>query len=199
VRLRALQLRSSNKAFARAMKGFEKRGLAPKWDQSLTILEAGSKSTAAIEGRSIRPASYQQTFTDGSYELTLITYSNSSSQWEGILYFHNPYEDDTYSAQITTPATAAWDTAYEYWYPPDGGDPTCGGGAYEVQGRLSPGPKDGFVPTSYNSTARPMVRGGFWGRIRNWISCVWGHRDGFGWCPDLWCAIQYGWFLVSHC
>src|SRR5258708_15926111 len=48
VRLRALQLRSSNKAIVRAMKCFEKRGLAPKWDQSLTILDAGSKSTAAI-------------------------------------------------------------------------------------------------------------------------------------------------------
>ena len=65
--------KQTHKAIVRAMKGFEKRGLAPRWDQSLTIFEAGSKSTAAIERRSIRPASYQQTFTDGSYELTLIT------------------------------------------------------------------------------------------------------------------------------
>jgi hypothetical protein len=181
------------------MRDFEKRGKEPKWDQSLTVLEAGPTSTASIAGRDMTRVSYPQTWTDGSYELTLVTYSNSSSQWEGILYFHNPYEDDTYASLITTPATAQWDTEYEYWFPPDGGDPTCGGGACEVYGRLSQGPNASFVPTSYKSTAGPMVRGGFWGRIKSWIGCVWRHRDGFGWCPDLWCAIQYGYFLISNC
>lgn len=58
VRLRAHQLRSSNKAMARAMKDFEKRGLEPKWDQSLTVLETTSNSTAAISGRALQRASY---------------------------------------------------------------------------------------------------------------------------------------------
>jgi hypothetical protein len=200
VRLRALQLRSSNLAIARAMKGFEKRGQTPKWDQSLTILETGSKSRAMIEGRAIKPVSYPQTFSDGTYELTLITYSNSSSQWEGILYFHNPYEDDTYAALITTPATSQWDTEYEYWFPPDGGDPTCGGGSCEVQGRLSQRPKAGFVSTSHNSLAGRMVRGGFWGRIKQWVGCVWTQaRLGAYWCSDLWCALGVLGSAILHC
>lgn len=198
VRLRALQLRSSNKAIARAMKGFEKSGRAPKWDQSLTILEADSKSAAAVEGRAIRRVSSPQY---GSYEVTLITYSNSSSEWEGVIYIHNPYEDDTYAALISTPATAAWDTVYEYWYPPDGGDPTCGGGYCEVQGRLTPGmgqaPKTGFMNASH--TTGPLGKPGFFGRIRAWIGCVWSHRSLFGLCQDLVCAYHAAIFLASNC
>lgn len=184
------------------MKGFEKRGLAPKWDQSLTILDADPKSTAAIEGRPIRPVAYPQNLSDGTYELTLITYTNNTSQWEGVVYFHNPYEDDTYSALATTPETTDWDTVYEYWYPPDGGDPTCGGGACEVQGRLMPGiknsPKASFMNASH--TLGPLAKPGFFGRIRSWVSCIGRWVRGVGYyCEDLLCAVTTGWTAIKTC
>lgn len=199
-RLRAHQLQSSNRAIARAMKDFEKRGKEPKWDQSLTVLEADSNSASTFAGPAIRRVSYPQTWSDGSYELTVITYSNSSSQWEGIVYLHNPYEDDVYAALITTPATAEWDTVYEAWYPPDGGDPTCGGGYCELS-RLTPGmksaPRTGFINAS--NTTGPLARRGFFGRIKQWVGCVWRNRGLIGLCDSLWCALQAIGFLASHC
>ena len=80
VRLRSYQLRLTNKAIARAMKDFEKSGREPMWGRSLTILEPSSNSTATIAGRAIERVSYPQSWSDGSYELTLITYSSSSSE-----------------------------------------------------------------------------------------------------------------------
>lgn len=94
-RLRAQQLRSTNKAIARAMKELESRGMSPKWDQSLTVFQTRSDSTTNANGEALKKVSYPQTWVDGSYELTLITYSSSNSQWEGIIYLHNPNEDDT--------------------------------------------------------------------------------------------------------
>lgn len=195
-RLRAQQLRLTNKAIRRAMRDLEKRGLAPKWDQSLTILQAKPRSTASANGGSIQRVSYPQTWSDGSYELTLITYSNGNSQWEGIIYLHNPYEDDTYEALISTPATAPWDTVYEYWYPPDGGDPGCGGGPCVVYGRVNPNasqaPGAKFVKAGYSAATGVLAKPGFWGRIKRWIGCVW---NTCGWarelCPDLACFAYY--------
>lgn len=204
VRLRAHQLKSSNKALARAMKDFDKRGLEPNWDQSMTVLDPSSNSTATISGRALQRVSYPQTQTwsDGSYELTLITYSNSSSQWEGILYFNNPNEDDTYEARILTPSNAEWDTAYEYWYPPDGGDPQCGGGSCPLYGistpRLLQAPKTRLVNASYS--AEPMGRRGIWGRIKQWAKCVWQDAvAGAYFCSSLWCWLGEVGSAILNC
>lgn len=201
VRLRAQQLRSTNKAIARAMKDLENRGLSPKWDQSLTILQTKSTSTAHIAGGAIQRVSYPQTWTNGSYELTLITYSNGHSQWEGIIYLHNPNEDDTYESLISTPASVAWDTVYEYWYPPDGGGGQCYGGhcTSQLDPKSSQNPKLGFINALYKSPTATLRTPGIFGRIKRWVGCVWGHRDLFGWCQDLVCAVQAAWFLISNC
>ena len=202
VRLRAHQLQSSNRGIARAMKDFEKRGLEPKWDQSLTLLEPASISTATIAGRALRPVSSPQTWSDGTYELTLITYSMSSSQWEGIIYFQNPYENDTYAALITTPGLAEWDAAYEYSYPPDGGDPQCGGGECQLQGRSSSRLTQPFQTRFVNASLSPdpTVRRGIWGRIKRWAKCVWNEAVlGAYWCGDLICELGVIGSAILNC
>lgn len=202
VRLRAHQLRLSNKAISRAMMDFEKRGLQPRWDQSRTILQATLGPTGRIPGASLQRVSYPQTWIDGSYELTLITYSNSTSQWEGIVYLHNPYEDDAYSALIITPATAEWDTVYEYWYPPDGGDPTCGGGYCELQGQLNQkiSQTKNWQFTNAAHTPGPLARPALFGRIKRWVKCAWNTARGAGIiCEDLVCFVGAAWWAIKNC
>jgi hypothetical protein len=57
VRLRAQQLRSTNKAIARTMHDLENRGLSPKWDQSLTVLQTKTTSAASIAAGAVQRVS----------------------------------------------------------------------------------------------------------------------------------------------
>jgi hypothetical protein len=191
VKLHVRHLSSTNKAIARAMKDFEKRGLVPSWENSFTLMSVSDGTTGqAAQQQHLQRVSYApDTFTSGDYQMTFITYSETSTQWQGIIYINNPYEDDTYSAVINT-ASSGWDVPYEAYYPPDGGNPTCGGAPCDpnltrrVEPKQGARSQTGLVKASYSRAAVSAVPRGFWGRIKAWARCVndtcWWARHGGG-------------------
>lgn len=196
VRMRAQQLRITNKALARAMRDFEQRGLQPNWESSVTVLSMNATTAAAFAPAAIRRVSYtQDTISDGTSEMTFITYNASSSVWEGIIYIHSPYENDAYSAYLGSP-NSGWDVVYEYWYPPDGGDPTCTDGdcpilsKNETSPRNKISPQPSLVKTSYSRAVAKPARG-IWGRIKRWWNCTkggcyWGSQP----CTGFLCKVR---------
>ena len=194
-KLRVYQVREKNKALVRVMSDLEKKGRRPSWDNSFTVMSVTGATVGQANPRKSLPVSYAQ---DGSYEMTFITYSESAGQWEGVIYINNPYENDTYYAVVTTPASG-WDVPYEVYYPPDGGDPTCGGGYCEILGAGRKGPERviSYKPVSARSstgrTSAPTLPAGFWGRIKRWAQCVndtcwWARQCGGFWCTVSGCA-----------
>lgn len=177
VRLRARQLLNSNKAVARAMRDFEKRGLEPIWDESVTALAVDDKMAKHSKPGGVRRVSFtDDVISDGTSEMTFITYVSSSNLWEGIIYINSPNENDTYSASLDSP-NIGWDVAYEYWYPPDGEDPICTGGRCTI-GKNNSTPRNDdrqlrIVNVSYPGlSATPRMS--IWGRIKQWWSCTKG-------------------------
>jgi hypothetical protein len=89
VRLRVQQLLNSNKAVARAMSDFEKRGLLPNWEESVTAMTIADKIAVSSKMGDVRRVSFtDDVISDGTSEMTFITYSSSSNQWEGIIYIN---------------------------------------------------------------------------------------------------------------
>jgi hypothetical protein len=88
-----------------------------------------------------------------------------------------------------------WDVDHEYWYPPNGGDPTCTGGICPILGKNNAAPKAdaGEFKAVNVSHSRPTAtpRMSIWGRIKQWWNCTkgacyWGSQT----CGGFVCRVR---------
>jgi hypothetical protein len=176
------KLRVKNKGLARAMKEYAKKGLTPKWEDSLSAVQVSETSAAGKAMGLFQQVSYvpqQEDYYEGDSEITFITYGGDLNYWDGIVYVHTAYQDDTYSGDLLTPTDDGtnWDVANEVYYPPDGSTPCDGSRACMMDQQVSkatPGNKqkaDRKAASLTNHSASP-IRPGLWGWLKNWWNCV---------------------------
>jgi hypothetical protein len=165
------------------MKEYAKKGLSPKWDDSILAQQVSETSEAKRPAGLFQRASYvppQDDFVDGGTQISFITYSGDINSWDGIVYVHTPYADDTYSGDFLTPTNdgSSWDVYNEVYYPPDGGEP-CDGSRVCMQQELqaskaAPGHKQkaGKKMASLAHGSSSPARMGLWGWLKRWWGCV---------------------------
>ncbi len=136
--LRARQLISKNKAFARAYADMIKRGLRPVFEEhGVTILAVDL--TKLISYRRTSTAGLQD-ITDGSHEMSFFPFDNgNAATWEGIVYVRGPNDEATYQVMLDTTHEDLSQTEvyYEIYYPPDGGPGECTDGPCPILASLS--------------------------------------------------------------
>jgi hypothetical protein len=160
------------------MKELAKRGLTPKWEDSLSAQQVSDSSASNTPAGFLRPAFYvpgQDDFVQGDSEITFITYSGDQSSWEGIVYVHTSYMDDTYSADFLTPSDDGtnWNEYNEVYYPPDGGDPSCDNRRVCPVSKATPEHNQKGrhkIIALANHNTMPTARG-FLGWLKNWWNC----------------------------
>jgi len=174
--------RLKNKGLERAIREYAKKGLEPRWDDSV-ILQQVSETSALDKPQGLfRRAAYlapQETYVEGGSEITFITYGGDLNYWDGIVYVHTPYQEDTYSGDFLTPSDDGtnWDVVNEVYYPPDGGTPCDGTRACMVEGPVADaGPSqkvkaNGKMSALAHGSAK-AVKPGLWGWLKNWWNCV---------------------------
>jgi hypothetical protein len=178
------------------MKEFSKRGLKPRWEESLSVQQIDVAAAAKLSTEQFLPASFllsskstaaQEVFVEGEKEITFITFDDSNlDQWDGIIYIRTSSEDETYDSFFETPSDdgSNWVQVSETYYPPDGGEPThCGrdeicpvigpggvGGTQSKGGLKSGSKRRASILNAAFTPHSPTT--GFWGRISQWWGCV---------------------------
>lgn len=133
---RVRQLRATSKALNRAMGDRERQGKTIKWDASAVIVFAkpgAQKPSTTPSGDAVfTKASFspaRETLSDGSGEVTFITYEGAPNTWDGTIYRTDYYtgESEVFNADMydfgSVDDPAMWDVTEEIYYPPDGGEP----------------------------------------------------------------------------
>ncbi len=170
--LRARQLISKNKAFARAYADMIKRGLRPVFEEhGVTILAVDL--TKLISYRRTSTAGLQD-ITDGSHEMSFFPFDNgNAATWEGIVYVRGPNDEATYQVMLDTTHEDLSQTEvyYEIYYPPDGGPGECTDGPCPILASLSDS-NYAVRQVSYSArhsaiTLEPQSRS----RFRMWLGC----------------------------
>jgi hypothetical protein len=187
--------RLKNKGLERAIREYARRGLSPRWDDSVIIQQVPEASAADKPKGLFQPASYHpqdETYTEGDTEITFITYSGDLNSWDGIVYVHTPYQDDTYSGDFLTPTDdgSNWDLINEVYYPPDGSTPCDGSRPCMDQGPVSkaaPGRKAKAAGESARlaHSGAKALRPGLWGWLKSWWGCTrFGCSVAWNYCPS---------------
>ncbi|HKR02913.1 MAG TPA: hypothetical protein VJT09_19700 [Pyrinomonadaceae bacterium] len=183
VRRHVEKLRLKNKGLERAMREFARKGLTPRWEDSLSAVQVPETASADRPVGLFQRAAYQppqDTYTQDGNEITFITYSGDLSYWDGIVYVHTPYQDDTYSGDFLTPTDdgSNWNVVNEVYYPPDGGSPCTGDRACMEQEQQVSKPTPGHKQkaerkaNSFANHSAAAARPGLWGWLKSWWGCV---------------------------
>lgn len=188
VKEHARKMRIKNKGFDRAMKDFEKQGRKPDWEGSLSAQGFVVNPVAGVTRGQLRRVSFapQDSLIEGEYEMTFITFEGSDlDNWSGLIYIRTPYEDDVYTASFSTPSddSSTWLQVSEFYYPPDGREPVCGGSMFcpempITNGQISKHSAHGASrkATATNATVSHKIKStaapGFWSRISRWWGCT---------------------------
>lgn len=133
---RVSRLRAKSKALHRAMTDKERQGKKINWQASAVIVfakpDARRPQAAQFGGAVFMNASFspeQQTLSDGSGEVTFITYDGAPNTWDGTIYRTDYYtgESEVFNADMYDFGAAdnpeMWDVTQEVYYPADGGEP----------------------------------------------------------------------------
>jgi hypothetical protein len=171
VSLRARQLLTRNKAFARAYSDMIRRGLKPAFEEKgLTVLGVDLARTVSYKRTtSIRP----QDITDGTYELSFFPFESDPTRWEGIVYARGPNDEQTYTVAMDTTHEDLSQTEvyYEAVYDPGGAGGTCLSGDCQILGFARTKSRYATVRASYSGahTAISAPMGGF---FKRWLGCT---------------------------
>jgi hypothetical protein len=171
--------RLKNKGLERAIREYAKKGLSPNWEESVLVQQLSETSAINKPKGLFERASYvtqQETYVEGDSEITFITYSGDLTYWDGIVYVHTPYQDDTYSGDFLTPTDDGtnWDVVNEVYYPPDGRTPCDGSRPCMMEEQVSKasGQQAGGKGVSLSHGGAKTVKPGLWGWLKNWWNCV---------------------------
>lgn len=184
--------RLKNKGLERAIREYAKKGLSPRWEESVILQQVSETSNVDKPQGLFQRVSYlaqEETYVEGDSQITFITYGGDLNYWDGIVYVHTPYADDTYSGDFLTPTDDGtnWDVVNEVYYPPDGGTPCDGSRACMVEGpvaKASPKQQANDKMTSLAHGSAKAVKPGLWGWLKNWWSCTRiGCSIGYAYCP----------------
>ena len=185
--------RLKNKGLERAIREYAKKGLSPNWEESVLVQQLSETSAINKPKGLFERASYvtqQETYVEGDSEITFITYSGDLTYWDGIVYVHTPYQDDTYSGDFLTPTDDGtnWDVVNEVYYPPDGRTPCDGSRPCLEEGPVAKSGNEKQAAGKSVSLAHggaKTVKPGLWGWLKNWWSCTRiGCAIGYAYCPN---------------
>lgn len=171
VSLRARQLLTRNKAFARAYADLIRRGLTPAFEgKGLTIVGVDLARTVSYK----RTASVgTQDITDGTYELSFFPFESDPTRWEGIVYARGPVDEQIYTVAMDTlhEDFSQSEVYYEAVYDPSGGGATCLGGDCQILGFVPTKSAWTSVRTNY-SRGRTMGSAPMGGFFKKWLGCT---------------------------
>jgi hypothetical protein len=185
--------RLKNKGLERAIREYAKKGLSPRWEESVILQQVAESSAVDKPQGLFQRVSYpapQETYTEGDTSITFITYGGDLNYWDGVVLIQTPYQSDTYSGDFLTPTDDGtnWDVVNEVYYPPDGGTPCDGTRACMVEGPVaeaSPAQKqkaEGKAMLAHGKAK--AVKPGLWGWLKNWWTCTRiGCSIGYAYCP----------------
>lgn len=128
-------LRARHKGLNRAMKDMEKQGRQVDWENSAVLFTIDPTISQAQRAkyRNVAFSAQDAYLQNADGEMSFITYHGADNNWEGTVYVtdYSTGATDVYNSVVDsggfTEFTEAATPVYEAYYPPDGGDPSCGG------------------------------------------------------------------------